>query len=423
MKHTKHLLVMMFALLLVILTALPCFAVVNVSELDGKKAGVMIGTPQDDIVNGAVNDAEIMYFNNFADLALALKENKIDFFVNSSVSFMLMEQEYPEFTTTVDSLKSFDLGVIFPMNDKGRKLQAEVSDYIAEIKENGKLKELEEYWISTDEKKGLNVPTEGENGILHMATSSTTVPFSYIVDGKPAGFDMAIICGFCEEYGYGLKIDDMDLGGVITSIGSGKYDLAASQISWTAERAESVLYSDTYYTQYIVGIVKRESGENAVKPGFFTRVKDNFIKTFIKEARWKLILEGMLRTVSLTVLSAILGSILGYYICIMRRNSNRLLSFTADIYIKLFQGMPIVVLLLIMYYIVFAGAPINAFWVAVAAFSLNFAAYASEIMRSGIDSIDKGQREAALALGYNEKQAFRNFVLPQAAVRFMPVLK
>ena len=78
---------------------------------------------------------------------------------------------------------------------------------------------------------------------------------------------------------------------------------------------------------------------------------------------------------------------------------------------------------MILYYIVFGNSGIESLWVAVLAFSLNFGAYGSEIMKSGIESIDKGQREAALALGFTENSAFFRFIFPQAAVRFLPVYK
>ena len=82
-----------------------------------------------------------------------------------------------------------------------------------------------------------------------------------------------------------------------------------------------------------------------------------------------------------------------------------------------------VVLLMILYYVVFGKSGINAIWVGVIGFSLNFAAYTSEILRSGIESIDGGQREAALALGYSENQAFYKFIFPQASVRQLPVYR
>jgi len=78
---------------------------------------------------------------------------------------------------------------------------------------------------------------------------------------------------------------------------------------------------------------------------------------------------------------------------------------------------------MILYYVIFGRSGLSAVWVAVIGFTLNFGAYTSEIMRSGIDSIDGGQREAALALGYTENRAFFKFIFPQAALRQFPVYR
>ena len=124
-----------------------------------------------------------------------------------------------------------------------------------------------------------------------------------------------------------------------------------------------------------------------------------------------------------TALSVLFGSILAFAVCLFRRTGSVLANAISNLYVKLLQGTPIVVLLMILYYIVFGKTGMPAMWVAVIGFSLNFGAYVSEIMRSGIESVDAGQREAALALGYTERQAFYRFIFPQAAVRFIPVYR
>ncbi len=106
-----------------------------------------------------------------------------------------------------------------------------------------------------------------------------------------------------------------------------------------------------------------------------------------------------------------------------RRTGSRLANAIANVYVKILQGTPMVVLLLILYYVVFVKTGLAAVWVAVVGFSLHFGAYTSEALRSGINGVDAGQREAALALGYTENQAFYEFILPQAIKRVMPVYK
>jgi len=157
--------------------------------------------------------------------------------------------------------------------------------------------------------------------------------------------------------------------------------------------------------------------------GFFESVKESFEKNFITEERWKLILEGIGTTCAITLLTVLFGSILAFAICMFRRVNSSLAGVICNVYVKLLQGTPMVVLLMILYYVVFGKSGIDAIWVAVIGFSLNFGAYGSEIMRSGIESIDGGQREAALALGFTENQGFFKFIFPQAAVRFLPVYR
>ena len=107
----------------------------------------------------------------------------------------------------------------------------------------------------------------------------------------------------------------------------------------------------------------------------------------------------------------------------MRRAQTRWMNIPAKVFIRAIQGTPIVVLLMILYYIVFGGVDINGLFVAVIGFSINFAAYVSEMMRTGIDTVDRGQREAATAIGFNRFQVFLRITFPQAARHVLPVFK
>ena len=156
---------------------------------------------------------------------------------------------------------------------------------------------------------------------------------------------------------------------------------------------------------------------------WLSSLKDSFNKNFIREDRYKLIIRGTKTTCFITFMSVLFGTVLAFLICLFRRTDSILAGGICNLYVKLIQGTPIVVLLMIMYYIIFEKSDITAERVAIIGFSLNFSAYASEILRSGIESVDKGQREAALALGYSENQTFFRFVFPQAAVRSLPVYR
>jgi polar amino acid transport system substrate-binding protein len=117
------------------------------------------------------------------------------------------------------------------------------------------------------------------------------------------------------------------------------------------------------------------------------------------------------------------GTLLGGLICWMKMSKRKFLSGFANIYINLLRGTPVLVLLMIIYYIVFASVNINPVLVAIFAFGLNFAAYVSEMFRTSIESIDKGQKEAGIAGGFTKVQTFIHIITPQALRHLLPVYK
>ena len=125
----------------------------------------------------------------------------------------------------------------------------------------------------------------------------------------------------------------------------------------------------------------------------------------------------------IALLAALFGTMLGAVICWMRMSHNAALRLIANLYINIMRGMPVLVLLMIMFYVVFAGTSIDAVTVSVITFGMNFAAYVSEMFRSSIESVDKGQREAGIALGFTPVKTFYYIIMPQAFKQVLPVYK
>ncbi|KAA9000953.1 amino acid ABC transporter permease [Paenibacillus spiritus] len=135
-----------------------------------------------------------------------------------------------------------------------------------------------------------------------------------------------------------------------------------------------------------------------------------------------LFMRGMLYTVGVSAASILIGSVLGLGIGFGKMLRSRLLRLPFDAYINIFRGTPLYVQILIVHFgivPVFYGST-NALVSGVVALSLNSAAYSAEIFRAGVQSIDGGQREAALSLGMTGRQAMRFVVLPQAVKRMVP---
>ncbi len=130
---------------------------------------------------------------------------------------------------------------------------------------------------------------------------------------------------------------------------------------------------------------------------------------------WSALLGGLWATVKISALALLFGTLLGALICMMRRSRHAALRIPAAVYISVLRGSPVLLLLMLMYYVVFAKSPLSAEMVAVVTFTLNTAAYVAELLRSALDALDPGQIEAARTLGFSRREAFRLIALPQAA--------
>ena len=150
-------------------------------------------------------------------------------------------------------------------------------------------------------------------------------------------------------------------------------------------------------------------------------VVDSFYNNLIAEERYRMILDGLQVTLIITLCAAVLGTLLGGLVCWMRMNRRRWLRQVARVYIDLMRGTPVLVLLMLMYYVVMAPMDATGIVVAIVTFAMNTAAYISEMLRTTIQSIDRGQTEAGLALGFTQRQTFFRIVLPQVIKAVMPV--
>ncbi len=159
----------------------------------------------------------------------------------------------------------------------------------------------------------------------------------------------------------------------------------------------------------------------------FNSFKDSFYENFIVDDRWKYLTDGLKNTLLITILAIFIGIILGFIVAIIRATHDKtgkmkILNFFAKIYLTIIRGTPVVVQLMIIYFVIFGSVNINKVFVAVLAFGLNSGAYVAEIVRSGIMSIDNGQFEAGSSLGLSYRQTMTSIILPQAFKNVLPAL-
>lgn len=156
-------------------------------------------------------------------------------------------------------------------------------------------------------------------------------------------------------------------------------------------------------------------------------LQDRFFTNFIDENRWKYIWEGLGVTLQVTFFAVLIGIALGFLVAIVRSTHDKtgklkILNVICKIYLTVVRGTPVVVQLLIIYFIIFASFDISKVVVAVMAFGINSGAYVAEIFRSGIMSVDNGQFEAGRSLGFNYVQTMIFIIMPQAFKNVLPAL-
>jgi polar amino acid transport system substrate-binding protein len=226
---------------------------------------------------------------------------------------------------------------------------------------------------------------------------------------------------FCRDCGYALEITEMNFDGILASVQSGKSDIGCTSISVTEERKESMLFSEPDYSGGTALVVLKDGPDRG--DSLWASVCESFEKTFIRENRWQLFLQGIGTTLLITCLSILFGTALGFLVFMLCRNGNPVANTVTRFCVWLVRGMPAVVLLMILYYIIFGNVSISGTAVSVVGFTLVFGAGVYGTVKAGVGAIDRGQLEAAYALGYTNRRAFYRVILPQALPHFMPAYK
>ncbi|MBE7053920.1 MAG: amino acid ABC transporter permease [Ruminococcaceae bacterium] len=153
----------------------------------------------------------------------------------------------------------------------------------------------------------------------------------------------------------------------------------------------------------------------------------DFYQNFIAEMRYMDLLNGLKTTLIITIFSVLLGFIIGFLVSIVRSTYDKtgrlkILNFICNIYLTIIRGTPVVLQLLITYFVIFASVRIDKTFAAVLAFGINSGAYVAEIFRSGIMSVDNGQMEAGRSLGLSYNTTMWSIIMPQALKNVLPAL-
>lgn len=391
------------------------------ADIAGKRIGYVSGTIYDLLLSPRT-DISKYCFNAQTDAVQALVKNQIDIAIDDDCNIPKDEQRRLGIRLALHGEQNFECA--FALRKDAEELCAQLSHFIDSLKANGEMQQLYDRWFESDypdqnAMPDLGADPQGQPIIVCLATNIP--PVSFPVGDEWRGFEPEILQRFAHAIGRPLVFLNLPASSAIASLQSRKSDILGGAIFITEERQKTMRFTSSHFNAHPGYFVKDASIQSTAS--FGERMKSTFYNNLIREDRWRYITDGLWETVKISFFAILLGALLGGGICWMRMCRRKWLSVTAKVYIDLMRGIPMLVFLMIMFYVVLAKAGIGASTVAIIAFALNFAAYVSEMFRTAIESVGKGQTEAGLAIGFTPLQTFLHIVAPQALRNVMPVFK
>lgn len=443
------------------LSFIPLFAVLaltvhaagwnSIADVAKGRWGLPTGTVWDTWVEKQYPEADVVQFTTVADMLLALTTRKLDVVLVDIINGKLALKSNPDLAILDRGFYTTPLGVGFSKGDGD--LRARFNAFLSGIRKDGTYRQMYDRWIEGDPEKAVmpDIPRPKGGRKVRLAVSVADLPYVAYVNGAYVGFDIELMLRFAAHEKLDMEISTMEFSSLVAALAAGKADMITDGISISAERAKLIDFSDPTAEMVTAALVRRESlspghpeaasatpasasagaaPAAAALPaaagksgGFFASIRDGFTRNLVAEKRWKLIVNGLVRTVVISLLSTVFGTLVGAIVCWMRMSGRKLARAAAGVFISVLRGMPVLVILMIIFYVVFASIDIDPAIVAVIAFGLNFGAYVSEMFRTGIEGVEKGQTEAGIAMGFTGAQTFINIVMPQAARRILPVYR
>lgn len=394
----------------------------SIESFNGKNIGVQTAVLYEELIMDRVPDTTFQYYTMPTDMIQALKSGKISAYLIEGVGYGVHKLNHPELETLDEIPGYIDATMIVGNNDRQATLIAQLNEFIGTCAADGTSDSMYDYWINNFDPETSTCDIggfTGENGTIDVAIEGGYEPFSFVSNGQLAGYDVEFICRFSRAYGYTPVFYEVPFEAIAPGVETGKYDIGMN-IVVSEERNETGTLTDIYYSCPVVLVVL---GEEVSEEGFFARIGASFFKTFIRENRWKLFLQGAGVTILINLCSIFAGTVLGFAVFMLCRHGNPVANRITDFFLWLIHGMPTVLLLMILYYIVFGASRLSGMWVSVVGFTLIFACSMIDMLRVGCNAIGRGQFEASTALGYSDSQSFFKIILPQAAQHFLPIYK
>ena len=392
----------------------------TLNDLNGCRVGIQTGLNYENYLARSCPEAEPVFFSEYRSMFPALQQGKLDAMLTESTSFIVERVEYKGLAAIGEPLDRIECGIGVSPNGMGRALLIQLNAFIAECRADGTRGAMTDYWLVNYDRGHTSVDKSGitgENGVVTFAAEAAWEPMCFVGSGgELQGYDVDFIYRFCRKYGYTPEIIPLEFDAMSAALASGKCSVAMGLVE-DEERSEAVRFTDSYVTYDVIAVYFQGAEKNVP---FLEGIATSFEKTFIRENRWKLFLEGAGTTLLIAALSVLFGTGLGLLLYLWVANGKKAEQTVTNIIGWIAGSTPTVVFLMILYYIVFGAYTIGNVAVSIVGFTIVFGSSFYEKILSGVKAVGPGQAEAARAQGFTAFQTFFLIQFPQAIDHMAP---
>lgn len=432
LRTMKSSIMLLLCLLAVVLTS-GCsgekerFVPKSLEDLRGHKVAANAGTTQEKIARMVTESDNVQSLPGGLDALVALEAGQCDVALiernnmfSEDFQRLAVEEAFTD-STTQEPLAT-------AMRKEDVLLLQEFTAFFDSLETCGGLDEIKSRWLNPDVTDNLkkvvirdkDVPKTGKR-VLKIGSDFSYPPYTITVNNEKTGYEVELWQRFCIARGYGLECDVLVFDALLPALETGKIDIIAAGMSVTPDREKKVNFAPADDYSVTTCLIRKEGAGNNLT--WYEKLSESFDRSLVQQDRWLMIVDGFWATLWLFFGSLIIGVILGAFVSYMQMSSHRIVRIIANCYISLMRNIPMLVFLLVMYYIVLAGTGLSAMSVAIIASAMNFGAYIAVMFTTGIKAVDHGQWEAGLALGYTRVQTFTYIIAPQAARHIIPVFQ
>lgn len=393
--------------------------------IKGGLVAAVEGTTQEQYLSSILPSSQVAITKDYADALLSVVSGKTDCMLTNIGTAKSFQKAEESVEIVLQDICTYDTR--FGIAKERSALRVEIDQFLTRSRADGTLDRLYDKWLT--DLADADFPDyeyQEDAPVLKVGSSCTAVPFSFIANGRSVGLDIETLALFCMDAGYRLEVVEMPFGALISSIATGKVDVIANNLSATPERLEKIDFTLPYSHSCYALLYSRElipATDDDSDEGLFASIYTSFVRNVLTEDRYKMIFDGLWVTIIISLLSIFFGTVVGAFICYLTMSDSKIYRRIGFAYVSIVRGTPVLVLLMINFYVVFAQSSLSPISVATISFAMNFGAYVSEMFRASIISIDDGQREAGLAMGFTPIQTFIYIIAPQAICRVLPVYK